>query len=312
MSSSQWIPSRLISVGSAGEEYLRICTRDDVPAGRGYMTLSHCWGKLNILKLTVENLSQLLKSIPFTELPKTFQDAISITRALGIQYLWIDSLCILQDSEDDWRRESAMMGDVYSNSFCSIAATKAKDGSVGCFGNRDVFEAIPLIIKPAAGSPALQSRLTDGDEYPEYHFLSDDLVNQAITYSPLGCRAWFFQERLLSPRILHFSAHQMVFECPKAVACERYPAGVSVMPGKEHLKQSVSITSETLAQLSSDQWPELHLIWEEIVKTYSRMSLTYVKDKLIAISGIAQRMSGSFKCNYLAELWEERLLEQLL
>jgi hypothetical protein len=104
----------------------------------------------------------------------------------------------------------------------------------------------------------------------------------------------------------------MVFECPKAVACERYPAGVPVMPGKEYLKQSASITSETLAQLSSDQWPELHLIWEEIVKTYSRMSLTYVKDKLIATSGIAQRMSGSFKCNYLAGLWEERLLEQLL
>jgi hypothetical protein len=253
MSSGQWIPSRLISVGSAGEEYLRICTRDDIPAGRGYMTLSHCWGKLNILKLTVENLGRLLKSIPFTELPKTFQDAISITRALGIQYLWIDSLCILQDSEDDGRRESAMMGDVYSNSFCNIAATKAKDGSVGCFGNRDVFEAIPLIIKPAVGSPALQSRLRDGGEYPEYHFLSDDLVNQAITYSPLGCRVWFFQERLLSPRILHFSAHQMVFEYPKAVACERYPAGVPVMPGKEHPKQSASITSETLAQLSLDQ-----------------------------------------------------------
>jgi hypothetical protein len=104
----------------------------------------------------------------------------------------------------------------------------------------------------------------------------------------------------------------MVFECPKAVACERYPAGYLLCPERNISSNLTSITSETLAQLSSDQWPELHLIWEEIVKTYSRMSLTYVKDKLIATSGIAQRKSGSFKCNYLAGLWEERLLEQLL
>jgi hypothetical protein len=85
------------------------------------------------MKSTYMNLQ---KAVQFSSLPRTFREAIAITRALGIAYLWVDSLCIIQDDDDDWRAESAKMGFVYEQAYCTIAATAASDGSQGCFAQK--------------------------------------------------------------------------------------------------------------------------------------------------------------------------------
>jgi hypothetical protein len=87
------------------------------------MTLSHCWGLVDFFKLTTKTLSLMLAGIGTDTLASTFQDAIRTARFLGVEYLWIDALCILQDSKEDWELESATMGKVYGNGLCNLAAT---------------------------------------------------------------------------------------------------------------------------------------------------------------------------------------------
>jgi hypothetical protein len=130
-----------------------------------YASLSHCWGKLKIITLTTSNLAGFQHEIPLKELPKTFQEAIYVTRYLGLQYIWIDSLCILQDSSEDWAKESVQMADVYGAAEINIAATGAADGSGGCFFERSdswrtqvsvssqLFEIFSKVILPIQTLP---------------------------------------------------------------------------------------------------------------------------------------------------------------
>jgi hypothetical protein len=100
-----------------------------------YVALSHCWGTLgkHPLRTTTDNLQEHISGISWSTLPKTFQDALKITRELGIDYIWIDSLCIVQDSEEDWRQESREMGLIYERARVTIAAAGAADSSPKCF-----------------------------------------------------------------------------------------------------------------------------------------------------------------------------------
>lgn len=129
-------PTRLLDVGVHGSgdyDIKLIETHDVVPEGP-YVTLSHCWGKGHITSLTKANIKQFLLRVP--ALPKTYRDAITVARKLQVRYLWIDSLCIIQDDEDDWRTESLLMNQVYKNAPFNIAATAASDSRMGLFYSR--------------------------------------------------------------------------------------------------------------------------------------------------------------------------------
>lgn len=123
------IPTRLLCLDSAGDTgCVRLYKTTDEDIGLGYCTLSHCWGgATDILTLTSQNITSLFNSIKIEHLPKTFRDAIEVTKALGLEYLWIDSLCIIQDSSDDWSREAAVMGTIYANATCTISAAVGGD-----------------------------------------------------------------------------------------------------------------------------------------------------------------------------------------
>jgi hypothetical protein len=98
-----------------------------------YATLSHCWGFHQPLRTTKATLDLHLQKIRFSDLAKTFQDAAVTCRRLGIRYLWIDSLCIVQGDEEDWQIQSAQMASIYKGSTLTIAASSAHDGTEGCF-----------------------------------------------------------------------------------------------------------------------------------------------------------------------------------
>lgn len=107
---SQWYPTRLIKILRWSRKLRLVLTEKERP-GVPYLTLSHCWGKAYFIQLTQSSLSDFQKNIPYSELPKTFRDAVSMAQSLRIYYIWIDSLCIIQRQESltDWKLEAAEM-----------------------------------------------------------------------------------------------------------------------------------------------------------------------------------------------------------
>ena len=200
----QWRPTRLINVGTSGKAVLRLVSTRNVHITGSYMTLSHCWGSRTIFTLQRSNLTRLHSSIPWEELTLSFRNAITVTRRLGIQYLWIDSLCIIQDSSTDWLHEGSLMGKVYKHSYCNIAATCAIDGGHGLFVTRDPNVVKPLQVRfpkevqeKKTVLPVLNrvQRAQLKWTFAEWHDIVDaDLWSNAIDKAPLNQRAWVAQE----------------------------------------------------------------------------------------------------------------------
>jgi hypothetical protein len=140
------VPTRLLELRQPNPLQLRLVETAKLSYKPSYMTLSHCWGSAIFFKLTADTLSQLKAGIPLASLPKTFQDAVSIAWRLGSKFLWIDSLCILQDSLSDWQQEAATMSNVYAGSLCNIVASASSDSNGGCFRQRDARFSSPSII----------------------------------------------------------------------------------------------------------------------------------------------------------------------
>jgi hypothetical protein len=209
---TNWKPTRLLDVGNRESKFIRLSETVEEAPILPYVTLSHCWGGIEIKRLLRDDRADMLNNIRIDELPKTFQDAIAITRRLGVRYLWIDSLCIVQDSTEDWARESSMMGQVYQNGFCNIAATGAEDGRVGCFLKRDV--ALVQKFSFRIHTPIPKFGLKPG----LYDMVPRDLWSDGLWNAALNKRAWVAQERILAPRILHFSATQLYWECNELVS----------------------------------------------------------------------------------------------
>jgi hypothetical protein len=207
----KWMPTRLLDIGTQDSKFIHLCLTDETPGILPYTTLSHCWGEIEIKRLLNDNLTEMIKGIRIDELPQTFQDAITITRRLSIRYLWIDSLCIVQDSSEDWARQSSMMGKVYQNGYCNIAATGAPDGRTGCFLERDPMLAQKCRVK-------VETPLPKFDLKPGlYDLVPRNLWEHGLSNGPLNKRAWVAQERILAPRMLHFASNQLFWECNELV-----------------------------------------------------------------------------------------------
>ena len=196
-----WKPSRLLYVGNEEAQELRLCPATVLPGQVTYTTLSHCWGPdPKRLNLTTETLATWMTRIPEEEMTRTFKDAIKVTRQLHVQYLWIDSLCIIQNSKADWLHESSLMGNVYKYSFCNIAATASADDHGGCFYDRDPVFDLPTRVNLAdleIGSPderpgTKERGQSDLDGLCDLYW--NDQWIQDISDSPLFQRAWVQQE----------------------------------------------------------------------------------------------------------------------
>jgi hypothetical protein len=165
---------------------------------------------LEIKQLLSTNLTDLQEEIISDELPKTFREAVQFCRTLGLRYLWIDSLCIMQNSSDDWIKQSADMENIYRYATCNIAASAAVDGSAGCFTDRDPrFAEIFRVRLPSLPQDSSCSDL--------YDIMSQSFWSGDISKAPLSARAWVLQEQFLSPRVIHCGPRQLLWECCELV-----------------------------------------------------------------------------------------------
>jgi hypothetical protein len=159
----------------------------------------------------MDNLENRKSGFQLQDLPKTFQDAVDVTRQLGKRYLWIDSLCIVQSVDgketDDWKVESKRMEVVFSSAYCTLAASSAE-------GSHEGF------LKTRPSSQPLQIETKDGRRL--YVSMEVDNFFEDIEKSPLNGRGWVLQERILSCRTIHFSAKHTYFECGEGVYCENF------------------------------------------------------------------------------------------
>ncbi|KAH7139744.1 heterokaryon incompatibility protein-domain-containing protein, partial [Dactylonectria estremocensis] len=285
--SGPWYPTRLINVGKPGDSTVNLCLTATSNMDGPYITLSHRWGLGEMVKLKSGNLQQYLHEIPLTDLPQTFTDAIQVARSLQVRYIWIDSLCIIQDSAEDWLVESAQMQNVYRRSFLNISATGAGDSS----GNGALFRHRSL----DAGWVAWTTERRKGQRFLVYdrEYWNDQLID-----SELNRRAWVLQERMLAPRVLHSGDKQLFWECHELEACE----------SKRNMNLGPRIKPGPPLDAKTDLAYEL---WAEIVSRYTPCSVTKESDKLVAISGIARQLSTTLQDEYLAGLWRSNLVECL-
>jgi hypothetical protein len=353
-----WQPTRLVEVtteprtsGHADKIRCRLIESASgaIPQDLRYITLSHRWPQnlQGFQRLTVDNLPLWKDCLPTEMLSQTFQDTFWVAYRLGISYVWIDSLCIIQEGDNyaDWRKEAPLMCMVYSNAEFNIcAAKKSQDGYCGgLFSQRE---------PPSRHSLRLELPKIDGDtrEYnnSRHIVILDDIAAVGESWaattkdSPLTSRGWVFQEQLLSPANVHFADQEVVFECFEMRATEsigseqdyeerRASRGYDDTHLKEHLpirdstgggllESSVGRISEVynyvdywndgLPRRDNDEFPH----WLNLLQRYTKLELTKHDDRLVALSGVAQYFKNLFSHDdyYIAGLWRSRLASEML
>lgn len=205
------LPTRAIQI--ARDNSLRLI--EGLGQHARYATLSHCWGETAMpMQTTKDNLPQRQAHIAFEKLPKTLQDAGVLCRELAIDHLWIDTLCIFQDSEEDWEVQSSEMGSIYYNSTLTLAAEDALNSSGGLFIPSDPLDIVYLPRK--FGNDQGQAYLCPSSCYRGFH---SPIIRKhhpdAAPRETLHSRGWAYQERVLARRILQFGTGVLEWSCSK-------------------------------------------------------------------------------------------------
>lgn len=287
------LPTRVVAVGPADGSKLPKLVETHGEEG-SYIALSHCWGKTQIITTTKATIASRKESIEWSLLSQTFQDAITWTRRLGIPYIWIDSLCIVQDDLQDWATESTKMGTIYEHAHLTLAATAAPSGTLGFRSPRTPPQSFHLRDTPHRVSAQLQP---SHDSFTRRSQADPRLM-------PLLSRAWVYQERLLSARVAHFGARELVFECQNGYACEC--GGISRYSGLT--SHNTSVKQEYRDALLGAR--DAAYTWEAVVRGYTACALSFEQDRLPALSATARRLEGLLGA-YRAGLWERMLPDAL-
>lgn len=339
----RWHPTRLVEITSEPENSdtainLRCRVVDseskNLPQNLRYITLSHRWplDPKAIQKLTVDTLPRWKATLPVETLSQTFRDALLAARRLGICYIWIDSLCIIQEGDNyaDWKREAPMMQKVYANAEFNICASK-NDLDQGIFSARSPSGYQPLKVelpRPEGDSGHYLIRKEWGNELLE-------MWEAGVNDSPLASRGWIFQEQLLSLANVHFGDHEVLFECLEMRASEslgsdkdyhwfsrfdhpflkeRLPLPAAIDGGPAPSVESYGSAYEYHETAKAPGNNNEHEAWHGLLRQYTTLQLTVSSDRLVALSGVAQHFKnvtshGDF---YIAGLWRRRLAAEML
>ncbi|KAH4854172.1 hypothetical protein HBI38_096270 [Parastagonospora nodorum] len=290
-----FVPNRLIMLESSTNEHIRLVS---LTKQVHYVALSYCWGSSEQSKTLKNNVGVRKGRIPVTELPRTLQDSIRMTQTLGIQYLWIDSLCIIQDDEHDWALESSKMADIYSNAWLVLAATGAPDCASGMLEIREP----PFVIPPnqLLGTTACISvRRT---------VTHDSTGTRSVISQPLWKRAWAMQERELAHRIVHFLPDEFMWCCRASTWCE---CGTDNECGEPPIFLLSEFAQLDPAKTATVEGYEFGHAWITVLLQYSKLKITRSRDTLPALSGIARYVEHWRPGQYIAGLWERDIALQL-
>lgn len=300
------LPTRLLDVGSLGNEVLKLYTTSSHESSC-YAALSYCWGDFRLSLTTLENLNARHHKIEYSCLSKTIQDAVEITRKLNIRYLWIDSICIIQDSKEDKNRELPRMASIYKGAYVTIIAAATTNASEG-------------FLTPKSG-PKIELRLKYGSSDEgglillRDKFQLDHNIDQHL--DPTETRAWCLQESTLSPRCLVYSSFHIYWGCRQLrYADSEVEFAQSPLPDTVHhyvqkLPQVFFAGRRGQSLLDSDR-EELWTFWVETVYEYSHRKISFLEDRFDAISALVTEFHNINDDQYLAGIWRQEMWRGLL
>lgn len=295
----RWLPTRLIEICDSTS--LRLVQSSDILEQTPqhselprYTALSYCWGTskdaLSQLKATTENQSSLASGFTCSQIPKVLQDAVTVTRVLGIQYIWIDALCILQDAISDWEAESSQMANIYGSAFLTICSlTSSCHISFIQPDYRRVKVAFQSSLDPGISGTYILS-------HKNHFVVSSNFLtpsgHRMIPRNRWDQRGWTFQESLMSRHLLMFSPSYKFFRCGSTGNMEGQ--------GKFGIATFMDLSLNTTS---------LYFHWVNLAQLYSWRQLTVPQDALPAISGLARCFSEKFNdaagnTRYVAGIWE--------
>jgi hypothetical protein len=325
MGDRTFTPTRLIDVSRWEEKLVRIC--DCKKSKPLFTALSHRWssGPVPSWVTKIANLSLRSTWFSSVELPKSITDALQATAELGLQYTWIDSLCILQDDPVDWANEAAQMARIYASAEVVVFADCAKNDEHGFLRERkpstpyypvairlmereDDRKRLPTIVRYAYKVPPWgtdEKYFSDRSDYLNHKHAAVSF-REDVSHSHLSNRGWILQERLMARRSLHFGASQVYWECPSMIVSE----SGNEIDGEIHQKWIVD-TRKAFAGFT-DSWEKARQNWIDIVSIYSRMELTKPSDRIPAIEGIARAFRTFLDDRYFYGTWSKSFLQDLI
>lgn len=330
------LPTRVIHVGSDTHEPHLVKTHS--MKGK-YIALSHCWGgKISYRSQLNKKTSKAFnKRIELEKLPPNFRDAILITRKLGFQFLWIDCLCIMQDSTEDWEIESKHMGNVYRGATLTIAAAAASNSTDGILNKFEDYDltGISISLKLSKNSPPddhIDAVLRDNNR---------EQLNRLLQNGPLADRGWTFQEEILSARTLYYGRMQIYWQClhdhasadglrsrapiyQRAFRYEKIKDQIHEPQGVKRtdmIKSPYVFVNKDQTRSAVHHRTSKHIIMEyhkEMVVDYCSRHLSYSRDKFPAFSGIVTFVRDILHTNgypdsrYVAGIWTSHFRQGLV
>lgn len=322
-STTPFIPARLIDLGQMDGSVPRLivtkrvasidgCAPDALRSG--YAALSYCWGPPEAsmhLKTQRHSLKSRMDAIPIQSMPQALQDAIIVCRALAIRFLWVDCLCIIQDDQHDWAKESAEMGRIYENALLTICALASSSSSQGFLSR--TLPTIEIDFQSKLYSnisgfydltfrPRVDEEWVTAEEYTPF-FLDH-------YYSPWKERGWTHQEETMSTRILYFGESRIHLCCRSLTYTE------NSLEGDQPSFQG--FLSHTLATFQKQDCfclrsrNELYQTWYMECGIYNTKQLTRKEDKFPALAGMAKSIAEIVSDEYLAGLWRKDLVRGLM
>jgi hypothetical protein len=322
-------PTRLVDVTTSPAR-LRLREQSSGAVGLPYLAFSHCWGNSHKLLLLSSNIAQFQTAIPEHDLPLNVQQAFSIARRLYYPSIWIDTLCIIQDSMTDWLTEAPLMAEIYGGSVCTIAAAGA-NGNISCFTERDALARRPcriqsdIYVHGYASRPSDTVHLHEKDPVssrwepgnPPLQVMEDVGTLVGLESIPLLSRRWVVQERLLSPRVVYFGLQGLVWQCCSKNASEFWPdLRIFDEQMSEDLRGSTKINfARAVSSVSSSVKSvdgRLTRGWDSVVNAYAMAKLSRESDHYIALVGLASFVQRRTAMTFVAGHWEELMPENLL
>lgn len=306
-------PKRLLDLHPRSPERLYTVPKGNHPR---YVALSYCWGDVEPVqvKTTTANVRERHDVVDLSPFPKTIQDAVEVCRSLGIHYIWIDALCIVQDDTQDVGSEMAKMRSIYRGAALTIAAASAAKSEDGFLQNRTFEEAYGNLFR-------VRYRHRQGEDVTEGSIFLSELPISDEYQEPLDKRGWTMQEDLMSLRLLRFGSKQTTWRCPK------YPEGISIDGGGTPVKKDEDMgytiddwsrNDEVRSKVTEEgAWGSSGIFqaWHNEIERYTFRKLTKPSDRLSACAALAENFSeimGLNSSDYLAGLWKTHVPAQLL